>query len=325
MSLPLISVIVPVYNRISTLEKCVESILNTSGNLELILIDDGSKDGSDILCDTLSKKDPRIVFIKQPQNKGVSAARNAGIKAAKGEYIGFADSDDYVEQDIYAKMLDRIQTTGSRICVCGYSDHYGSKVVNICPDSEKTVSLSEFKLAITEDEATNGFMFNKLYESTLVKEHFFSESLSMCEDLAYNIELKSDSPCNVSYCKEALYNYIHTSESATGNHHFIKDDTFVYKPAFDYLQSSVEDKSLKKALSGKYLKILKHSFRLLLGDSVKAEPDRVDYPQLKRLKKEMRRNFPHFFTSKLPFKTVLSLIKTAFVPTGLLLKIKKRK
>ena len=93
----LISVIVPVYNAERFLKKCVESLLNqTYRNIEIILVNDGSTDSSGLICDELCKRDCRINVIHQ-KNLGVSATRNNGIRCAKGTYIGFVDSDDYIE------------------------------------------------------------------------------------------------------------------------------------------------------------------------------------------------------------------------------------
>ena len=93
----LISIIVPVYNVKLYLERCVKSICNqTYLNLQIILVDDGSTDGSGQVCDNLAEQDSRIVVVHK-QNGGLSDARNAGLDIAQGEYIGFVDSDDFIE------------------------------------------------------------------------------------------------------------------------------------------------------------------------------------------------------------------------------------
>ena len=105
MSTPLISVIVPVYNIENYLERCVNSIREqTYNNLEILLVDDGSTDSSGALCDRFAEADERIrVFHKE--NGGSSSARNLGIAEAKGEYLGFVDSDDYISANMYELLV----------------------------------------------------------------------------------------------------------------------------------------------------------------------------------------------------------------------------
>ena len=103
-----VSVIVPVYNGERYLEKCIASILGqTHADLELILIDDGSRDNSGKICDSWSEKDARIQVIHQ-ENQGVSAARNAGLEIATGDYIGFVDADDEIAPETYEAILQQI-------------------------------------------------------------------------------------------------------------------------------------------------------------------------------------------------------------------------
>ena len=110
----LLSVIVPIYNVEKYLPKCIDSILAQNySEIEVILVDDGSPDGCPEICDNYAEKDKRIVVIHQ-KNLGVSAARNAGLKAAHGEYIGFVDPDDWISPSMYQEMitaLDMIITT----------------------------------------------------------------------------------------------------------------------------------------------------------------------------------------------------------------------
>ena len=98
---PRISVIVPVYNVEQYLPRCVESILaQTYENLEILLVDDGAKDGSGAICDAYARQDERVKVIHK-ENGGLSSARNAGIDASTGEYLSFVDSDDWIEPDMY--------------------------------------------------------------------------------------------------------------------------------------------------------------------------------------------------------------------------------
>lgn len=121
---PLISVVVPVYKVENYLDRCVESLLaQTYQNLEIILVDDGSPDSCPALCDEWGKRDERIVVIHKP-NGGLSDARNAGVLAAHGDYIGFVDSDDYVAPDMYESLYAHLIEAGADVSICGIADVY---------------------------------------------------------------------------------------------------------------------------------------------------------------------------------------------------------
>lgn len=116
----LISIIVPVYNVKPYLSRCLTSLVNqTHKAIEIILIDDGATDGSGELCDRWAEKDARIVVIHSP-NGGVSHARNLGLRRASGDYIGFVDSDDWVDEDMYEAMLNHVLKMHSDIHIGGY-------------------------------------------------------------------------------------------------------------------------------------------------------------------------------------------------------------
>ena len=101
---PLISVIVPIYNRELYLEKCIESIVSqTYSNLEIILVDDGSPDNCPAICDEWAKKDSRIKVVHK-ENGGVASARNAGLSAATGDYVAFVDGDDFIAPEMYSVL-----------------------------------------------------------------------------------------------------------------------------------------------------------------------------------------------------------------------------
>lgn len=125
-----ISVIVPIYNVEKYLNKCIDSIVNqTYKNLEIILIDDGSTDGSGDICDEYAGRDMRIKVFHQ-ENKGVVAARKVGIKNATGEYIGFVDGDDYIDSNMFAELYHLINKKEADIVSSGWKREYrGSEAV----------------------------------------------------------------------------------------------------------------------------------------------------------------------------------------------------
>ena len=144
----LISVIVPVYNiEKEYLQRCIQSICNqTYKNLEILLVDDGSTDGSSAVCDEFAKRDSRIrVFHKE--NGGSSSARNLGIQNAKGEYIGFIDSDDYIEPDMYALLAETIKKYQIKMAQISRDeiDAKGNRLPDVCvpPENEMVVSAED--------------------------------------------------------------------------------------------------------------------------------------------------------------------------------------
>lgn len=116
----LVSIVVPVYNVEKYFKRCVDSLVNqTLQNIEIILVDDGSLDNSGMLCDEFARNDSRIIVIHK-KNGGLSSARNVGLKIAKGKYIGFVDSDDDVELDMYERMSEKLESTNADFVMADY-------------------------------------------------------------------------------------------------------------------------------------------------------------------------------------------------------------
>ena len=144
MNNDLISIIIPIYNIMDCLEKCVDSCINqTYQNIEIIMVDDGSSDGTSELCDKLKEKDERIrVFHKE--NGGSSSARNLGIEEAKGEYLGFVDSDDFISSNMYEDLMNAILEYKVPIAQVSRDeiDASGNKLPDVCIPPEKAFSVS---------------------------------------------------------------------------------------------------------------------------------------------------------------------------------------
>ncbi len=170
----MISVIVPVYKVEKYLDRCVDSIVGqTYKNLEIILVDDGSPDSCPSMCDEWAKKDSRIKVIHK-QNGGPSDARNAGMKVANGEYIGFVDSDDYISSDMYERLLDSIEKTDSDISCCGAKMVWeDGRERLLTPDGEHILdNLQAVKSIICED-VLKQVVWNRLYKTELVSDIMF--------------------------------------------------------------------------------------------------------------------------------------------------------
>ncbi len=122
-----LSIVIPVYNSEKYIKKCIDSVLNqTFDHFELILVDDGSSDASSDIIDSYLDVDSRIRVIHQ-DNKGAISARNAGLQNARGEYITFIDSDDWIDSDMYLKMMNHVYQNNSDIVACGFTEEWGDK------------------------------------------------------------------------------------------------------------------------------------------------------------------------------------------------------
>ncbi len=163
-----ISVVVPVYKVELYLERCVTSIRNqTFGNLEIILVDDGSPDNSGAICDELARQDPRIRVIHKP-NGGLSDARNAGIEAATGAFIGFIDSDDFIHPDMFGDLYRRIALHGADIVQCSQVSVTGDEIRDPGSDHEKVMNGLEALDWINTSSGMDYVMIcDKLYRKSL--------------------------------------------------------------------------------------------------------------------------------------------------------------
>ena len=165
---PLLSIIVPVYDVERYLQKCIDSILaQTFTDFELILVDDGSPDNCPALCDAAAAKDARIRVLHQ-KNGGLSAARNAGLDVARGEWIGFVDSDDYIAPEMYETLYKAVQSTGADLALCDYVkvDETGA----LCTQTHVAVpqkSLTGRELLQKAYWTTVQIACNKLYHRTI--------------------------------------------------------------------------------------------------------------------------------------------------------------
>ena len=212
----LISVIIPVYNVNNYLRKCLQSIINQSyKNLEIIIIDDGSSDGSSEICDEFLSKDKRIKVIHK-KNEGVSIARNIGISIAKGKYIGFVDSDDYIERNMYEILYNNLIRYNSDISMCNYYIEKDGKKTYKKHIDIKNILVIDDKIQFYKylnENYYKGFLWNKLFKKELFNNNELDSQIHMCEDLLIlaRIAEKSKRYCFTTTC---LYNYVLRKNSA---------------------------------------------------------------------------------------------------------------
>ena len=179
-----LSIIVPIYNVEKYLKRCIDSILSqTYIDFEAILIDDGSSDQSGRIIDEYAKTDERIVAIHQ-KNKGVSAARNAGLQVAKGEYIGFVDPDDWIEPDMYSVLLDMMDSEHCDIASCSWmaNDENGVETPYSSGLSSALMSREEYMKHLFDMPPTvAGSVWSKVIRRDIIRSDFL-EKYVICED-----------------------------------------------------------------------------------------------------------------------------------------------
>lgn len=212
----LISIIVPVYNVEQYLEKCVNSIINqTYKNLEIILVDDGATDSSGKLCDELAKIDNRIK-VYHKENGGLSDARNYGVERATGEYIGFVDSDDYIDAEMYEKLYEAIKKENVDVAECNLKIIYPEReelfteqnYYNVCTKQEY---LEEY----LKIEKIFGSVWTKLISRKIAKELLFPKG-KLYEDTYYAYDLINVANSFV-LIDSPSYNYLMRENSITNS------------------------------------------------------------------------------------------------------------
>lgn len=211
-----ISVIVPVYNTLNCLERCVDSIRRqTYENLEIILVDDGSTDGTGQLCDTLAERDDRI-RVYHKENGGASSARNLGLRKASGGYVGFVDSDDYIDTDVYQKMAELVMKKNYPVVQISRDerDEAGNRLADVCIPPKK-VRFCDSETFIKELLLHQGdcSFCTKLLKKELFAQHRFPEG-ELNEDFKLLIELLMRIE-GVAILPEQGYHVVCRSDSTT--------------------------------------------------------------------------------------------------------------
>lgn len=217
MKEPLISVIIPIYNMELYLERCMDSVLNnTYHNLEVICVDDGSKDGSLEILRRYAAADSRIVVIAK-ENGGVSSARNAGLDRMTGEYVCFIDPDDYVHPQYVELLYRSLSGTEARISICGYQTVDASTIdgiqesYSLDPGSVSVLSIVQ----IFKTQNLRAYCWGKLFLSELVSNRRFREDLRLAEDTAFVAEVCERAAINeAAVLSYPLYFYFQRDDSA---------------------------------------------------------------------------------------------------------------
>ncbi len=216
----LVSIIVPVYKVEKYLSRCVDSLINqTYKNIEIILVDDGSPDNSPKICDEYASRDSRIRVIHK-ENAGVSEARNTGIDSAKGDYICFVDSDDYVREDMVERLISPANENNSDMVVAsGYYKVYGDKIIELRSDCAR----GECERVVNKDfsvfwggKISHRSSCSVLYSRDTIKDIRFDSNLKIAEDFLFVIQAMKKAT-KISCVDDCLYYYFVNDCSVMNN------------------------------------------------------------------------------------------------------------
>lgn len=211
-----VSVIVPVYNSINCLEKCVRSLCGqTYGTLEILLVDDGSTDGTDRLCEKLASEDARIL-VRHKKNGGASSARNVGLSMASGDYVGFVDSDDYIDSYVYEELVRALEEGKYPVAQISRDevDEKGRRLPDVCipPERERFCDSETFIKELLLHRGDSSFC-TKLFPREIFVAHRFPEG-ELNEDFRLLLEILQEIP-GIGILPKQGYHVVCRQESTT--------------------------------------------------------------------------------------------------------------
>lgn len=197
-----ISVVVPVYNVEDYVEKCMASLAaQTYPNMEVIVVDDASTDGGGPICEAWAARDRRFQVLHLPENQGLSAARNEGVRRAAGDYVAFVDSDDYVEPGLLETLYRALEETCADISVCG------DEGLGLKPGPAQVLTPAETACCLAERSPFLWTAWGKLFSAELARRIPFDRSALCCEDLLFFYQALKRAG-RIAYVPAPLYHYV---------------------------------------------------------------------------------------------------------------------
>ena len=278
---PLISIIIPCYNAEQSLERCLNSVVSQYyQNLEIIIVDDGSRDQTSDIYTKFKKEDYRIKVIKQ-NNSGVSKARNVGLKAVTGDYICFVDSDDWVENNYCEELYNILAAENADVSIieASYEDENGTIVYNKPISKDKIFDGQQALILLLEDQEIQSHPWGKLFKSSLLKNVRFPENLKSFEDYSTLFKI-FDKAVKVVKSDKKLYHYVQRDNSLSHNlspetaYHFY----LAIMEVFKFWKNSAKvgnEKRITKNIVRKLLMVLKRIIRNTTASQMTAEKEEI--------------------------------------------------
>ena len=312
MNIGKISVIIPAYNSEKTIEKCVSSVQSqTYKDLQIIVVDDGSLDDTKRIVKKMKQADDRIELISIP-NGGVSHARNVGIDNAKGEYLTFVDSDDYIDQEMYESLIILLNTYYADIAHCSYKnvDENGAIINHVGNTGKRIVQNHDEALVFfLSGKLYCESLCNKIYKKDLFNNVRLDETIRMNEDVLANFCLFNNANKSV-YIDRSFYSYVSNSQSVTHTNteiFLVEQKVYVARKILDLCNGKPYEEFARHNVAVKCLNLYKSYVNLTDRDIIKKRSELKT--EIKRYKNEYtRRNDKIAFYLLLYFPTVYTLV-----------------
>jgi len=212
----LISVMIPVYNAENNISKCLESLLaQTYSNIQIVLVNDGSKDSSLEICNKYANQDSRIKLINQ-ENGGEGAARNRGLAESQGELICFVDADDYVKSDFIKNLYDLQLEHNAELSICGFTELRGEQVLNQTGGITQIMSQEQAMENLLKEDSFKGYVWNKMFHMDIIRENHiqFDSTLAVWTDVLF-VFTYMHYVKKVVFFPEPMYFYIYVEDSVS--------------------------------------------------------------------------------------------------------------
>lgn len=313
-----VSVIVPIYNTGKRLYPCLDSLLKqTHKNLEIILINDGSKDGiTKEICQEYAKKDKRIRFIDK-ENGGEGSARNRGLSEASGEYICFMDSDDIAEET-FVESLYELQEQGAELAICGFVEERHDQtlgsgdvpvtIINATKGEVQHMDGHKAKYLLLLETAFKGYVWNKMFRKDIIEKYQlrFEESIAVWEDVLFDFIYMSRID-KVSYNPKPQYHYIYWEDSLSHNNNHILglDKAFSAIEAGRRMEKYLtgEEQQVRKQLN---IRMVQNALGVIRNIGyLKASKDTPYYGECLKIIKDLKKETMPFLSKKDKILTVV--------------------
>lgn len=303
-----ISIIVPVYNVEKYLEKCLKSLVKqTLKDIEIIVVNDGTKDNSQKIVDKYVKKYPMLVKSYIKENGGLSSARNFGLKYAKGDYIAFVDSDDYVEENMYEKLYNKAVEKDFDMVVCNLKYIYDTKIVNAYSNIKEDIfSKDEIKKSMINIYPA---AWNKLFNKRLFKNKVLFKEKVWFEDVEFLYRLYPYIN-SIGKVDDYLYNYVQRDGAITST---FDERLFHYIDNFNGIVKFYKEKKFfdeyKKELEYCYVRYLYATF---IKQASNFNNKKMYKKAVEEAIKNVKKYFPNYRKNKYFYKSLKGLYLLIF-------------